>query len=53
MRGVLLVPVYYLVMLGVVWITTKNQEAAQRQRVAVACTASQNAVALRLLIAAG
>ena len=53
MRGVLLVPVYYLVMLGVVWITTKNKEAAQRQRVAVACTraASQNAVAL--LIAAG
>jgi hypothetical protein len=43
--------VYYLVILGVVWITTKNKEATQRQRVAVACTTSQNAIAL--LIAAG
>ena len=32
-------------------MATKNKEAAERQRVAVACTASQNAVAL--LIAAG
>ena len=51
LRFILLVPVYYVFIMGVLWITTKNQEAAQRQQVAVACTASINAIAL--LITAG
>ncbi len=54
LRAVLLVAVWYVALLGFLWMTAENNKAAQRQQTAVACTAataSQTVVAL--LIAAG
>ena len=49
-RGLMLVPLLYFATIGYLWVVTDNKEADQRQQTAVACTASQNAIAL--LIAA-
>ena len=46
----MLVPLLYFATIGYLWVVTDYKEADQRQQTAVACTASQNAIAL--LIAA-
>jgi hypothetical protein len=49
-RGLVLVPLFYFATIGLLWVVTESKKADQQQQAAVACTASQNAIAL--LIAA-